>query len=348
MKQRRGIALRIGGGLTMVAVVIALLVFGKLYLAEKRMGYCFDVARDADRVYVAAGDAGMHVLDVSEGVLRYIQTYHDRGYYRNLKIAAGKAYVADTERGLVVLDITGDEPLTVWEQGGVKGKGIHVEGDKAYLAAAWDGLYVFDIADPDAPRLLGQYGMLENAWDVWIHEDVAYVGDCYKGVSAIDVSVPDLPHQVGFITWSEEDPYAEIVRGEGDVVYVAARHHGLVIIDVSDPADPAIASQYQPDPSSMAEGLAVQKGIVYLAVGNERHRGENGLHIVDTRDPYAPALIGKVHFRDWVEGVYVGDGRAFVANTWSGIRSLDVHHLDRPTLVDSFDVTDWIARWMRG
>ena len=95
--------LLIGGALTMMAIVIALLVFGKLYLAEKKIGYCFDVALDADRLYVAAGDAGMHVLDVSEGSLRYTQPYHDRGYYRNLKLLAGRAYVADTERGLVVL-----------------------------------------------------------------------------------------------------------------------------------------------------------------------------------------------------------------------------------------------------
>jgi hypothetical protein len=153
---------------------------------------------------------------------------------------------------------------------------------------------------------------------------------------------------VGFITWSEEDPYAEIVRGEGDVVYVAARHHGLVIVDVSDPAHPAIASRFQPDPSNMAEGLAVRRGIIYLAVGNDRHKRENGLHIVDARDPYAPALIGKAHFRDWVEGVYVAGDHAYVANTWLGVRLLDVRHLDRPALTDTFDVWDWMIRWLRG
>jgi hypothetical protein len=306
------------------------------------------LALDADRIYVAAGDAGMHMLDVSEGFLRYVQPYHDRGYYRNLTIAGGRAYVADTERGLVVLDIARGRPVTVWEQGGVKGKGIHVEGNKVYLAAAWDGLYIFDITDPDVPQLLGRFGTLDNAWDVWVHDNVAFVGDCDKGVSAIDVSAPEHPRQMGFVTWSEKDPYAEIVRGEGNVVYVAARHHGLVIIDVSDPAHLAIASRYQPDPDNMAEGLAVREGIVYLAVGNDRCRRENGLHIVDARDPDEPVLIGKVHFRDWVEGVYVAGDYAFVANTWSGVRSLDVRHPERPALVDTFDVLDWVVHWLRG
>jgi hypothetical protein len=156
MRKKRCVALLTGGSLIAVAVVVSLLLLGKLYLAEKKIGYCFDVAVDADRLYVAAGDAGMHVLDISEGALRYVRAYHDREYYRNLKLLAGRAYVADTERGLVVLDITQDEPVTVWEQGSVKGKGIHVEGDKAYLAASWDGLYIFDITNPDAPELLGR------------------------------------------------------------------------------------------------------------------------------------------------------------------------------------------------
>jgi hypothetical protein len=86
---------------------------------------------------------------------------------------------------------------------------------------------------------------------------------------------------------------------------------------------------------------------VYLAVGNERRKAENGLHIVDARDPDAPVLVGKVHFRDWVEGVYVAGEYAYVANTWLGVRSLEVRHLDRPALRDTFDVWDWIIRRLR-
>ena len=344
MRKRQRNMFALGGGLTVTVIVASLLLAGKIHLTEKKMGYCFDVALDSSRLYAVAGDTGLHVLDVSKENLNYILTYHDRGYYRNLKISGGKAYVADTERGLVVLDITQDVPVTIWEQGGVKGKGVHIEGDKAYLAAAWEGLYIFDIADPNTPKFLGRFEALENAWDVWVHNSMAYVGDCYKGVSVIDVAPPDRPGKVGFITWSEEEPYAEIVRGEDNVVYVAARHHGLIIIDVSDPTHPTLASQYQPDSSNMAEGLAVREGIVYLAVGNEHRRNENGLHIVDTRDPYSPLLISKVGFTDWVEGVYVAGDYAYVANTWLGVRLLNIRYLDRPALVDTFNVTDLIPR----
>ena len=91
MSRKRRVVLLIGGGLTVTVAAISLLIAGTIYLTEKKMGYCFDVAFDSDRLYVAAGGAGLHALDVSEGTLRYIRTYHDRGYYRNLKVSRGRA-----------------------------------------------------------------------------------------------------------------------------------------------------------------------------------------------------------------------------------------------------------------
>jgi hypothetical protein len=337
----------IGGSSIAVVAVISLLIFGKLYLAEKKVGYCFDVAVDSSRLYVAAGKAGLHVLDVSEGALRHALTYYDRGYYRNLKLSGGRAYVADTERGLVVLDIAQNVPVTIWEQGEVKGKGVHVEGDKAYLAAAQRGLYVFDIVNPDVLRLAGRFEALEDAWDVWIYDGFAYVADLDKGLVVIDVSSPQHPRQVGFVAWTDGDAYAEIVRGEGDVAYVAAAAHGLVVIDIANPANPMVVSVYQSDPDNWVEGLAVQDSIVYLAIANEHRKSENGLHLIDVHDPYAPSLIGKIHFPDWVEGVHVAGDYAYVANTFAGVRSLNVRHLDRLSLVDTFNVTDWIVRQLR-
>lgn len=347
MKKRWSVVLLTGGSLTVMVAVASLLIVGKLYLAEKKIGYCFDVALGSSRIYVAAGKAGLHVLDVSEGTLKYALTYHDRGYYRNLKIAGDRAYVAEGDRGLVVLDITKDSPTVVWEQMEAKGAGIHIENDKAYLAASRGGLYIFDIANPNVPRPLVRFEDLEDAWDVWVHDSFAYVADLDKGLSVIDVSSPAHPYQAGFVTWSQENPSAEIVRGEGNAVYVAAAHHGLVVVDITDPTRPAIASIYQSDPDNWAEGLAVREGIVYLAIGNKRSKKENGLYIIDARNPYSLSTIGKVHFPDWVEGVHVAGDYAYVANTFAGVRSLDVRHLDRPVLVDTFDLTDWIVHWLR-
>jgi hypothetical protein len=63
---------------------------------------------------------------------------------------------------------------------------------------------------------------------------------------------------------------------------------------------------------------------------------ENGLHVLDTRDPYSPSLLGKVSFPGMVEGVHVAGDAAYVANAFLGVRSIDVGDLDEPVLIDTF------------
>ncbi len=343
-------------GLVILAVVVFYSKIGGLMLGRedfdrRRMGYCFDVATDqpGSRLFLAAGYRGLHILDVTQGQLKYVSTYYDDGYYRNLKVWNDRAYVADSKRGLVVLDISGETPVTTWVQSSGKAYGIHIEDDKVYVAAHVEGLNIFDISNPDSPVLLSTLQTSGYAWDVWAHDGFAYVADVDKGVSVVDVSSPTEPRRVGFVTWAERYPAAEIVRGEGNVIYVAADGHGLIIIDASDSAHPVVASIYQPIHISDAEGLAVRDGIVYLAVGSNiklEIRGEtiwevftieNGLHIVDTTNPYSPSLISKVSFLDWVEGVHVAGDLAYVANTGTGVRSVDIGDLRKPLLIDTFN-----------
>ena len=130
---------------------------------------------------------------------------------------------------------------------------------------------------------------------------------------------------------------------------MAAADHGLVIVDVSDPLDPVVAARYRPIRIGAAEGLAVREGLVYLAVGSQIElklpenelelatTRENGLHIVDTTDPYHAELLGKASFLGWVEGVHVRGEYAYVANAGTGVRSIDVRDPGRPVLVDTWN-----------
>jgi len=129
---------------------------------------------------------------------------------------------------------------------------------------------------------------------------------------------------------------------------VAASNHGLIVIDISDPRNPVIASSYRPMRIGNAEGLAVRDGVVYLAQGSllEIKAGgepselattiDNGLHIIDTTDPYAPQFISKVSFMGWVEGVLIAGKYVYIANGFNGARSIDVDDIANPSLVDSF------------
>jgi hypothetical protein len=330
---------RTGKIMLLLSITVLALVSCRSNQAAKKMGYCFDAAFNADsnRLYITAGQAGLHILDVDEqGHLNYVSTHYAGGYYRNIKMQAGRAYIAGTDLpGLLALDNADDPPLSKWSRSG-HGMGLSVEANTLYLVDADSGLYIFDVSNPESPRQLAQFESLEQAWDVWVHQGSAYVADKNKGMVVIDVTAPAEPRQIGFVTWDERDPMAEIIRGEGHFAYIAAGKHGLVAIDVSDPTHPVVAAVYDPGVDSFGEGLFVRDNIVYLAIGDKKNRQENGLHILDVSNPYSPAVISKLPFEDWVEGVFVAGDYAFVANTYSGVRSIDIRDLGNPQLVDHF------------
>jgi len=130
-----------------------------------------------------------------------------------------------------------------------------------------------------------------------------------------------------------EDPCAEIVRGEGNYVYVAAGPQGLIVIDVSNPFRPELISQFRSGNNACAEGLAIRDNILYLANGNHEDSTDNGLLVIDVSNPSNPKLIGKCPFSGWVEGVTLFEDMAVVANTDRGVAIIDVSDVRDPLFV---------------
>ncbi|MFB0554999.1 MAG: LVIVD repeat-containing protein [Phycisphaerae bacterium] len=327
-----------------MAVALQLVVVANAFTADKgrnkKMGYCFDAAfhEKTNRLYVAAGPMGTHVFEVTKGKFNYITTVYGGGYHRNLKISGDRAYLADGKRGLVVFDITEKIPVCTWKQPdqNVSGMGIDLHDNRAYLAAGAEGLHIFDVSNPDSPKRVGTCKTNADAWDVWVSGNYAYVADLQKGLTVVDVSQPSQLRMVSLVTWDKIEPMAEIIRGEGQMTYVAAGKHGLVALDVSNPLDPHMVSKYKSGPGGFGEGLCVRNSLVYLSNGNQENKDENGLIIIDAQNPHSLKVKGICTFRGWVEGVCLVGHHAFVTNTYSGIRSIEVSDPNNPRLVDSF------------
>ena len=105
--------------LLLIWVPVLVLALGLLafFVAIPRTGYCFDCEFGAggERLYVTAGRKGLHVLRVApEGSLAHVTTYFDGGYYRYIEIEDDMAYVANSGRGLEILDVGGEAPRPVW------------------------------------------------------------------------------------------------------------------------------------------------------------------------------------------------------------------------------------------
>ena len=330
-------------GVLLPLFLVILLGFLLFQIAIPKVGYCFDAEFDetGERLYVTAGYKGLHVFRIStQGAVAYITTYFDDGYYRYVEVVGDKAYIANSQRGLEILDIQDDEPRPVWAQSGSKGYGIHIEGNKAYLASNEYGLQILDVTNPEAPIPIGSLTTTGRMWDVWVIGEYAFIADRDLGLIVVDVSTPSQPHEIGSLSWGE-DPMAEIIDGAGEYVYVASGVNGLVVVDISDPRKPVSTFQYDPGLDSYGEGVIVQREILYLSMIDSSSGEENGLHIFDLHDPSSPMLLSKYPVTDSVEDISVAGTHLAMANTLSGVALFDVHAPANPILVSTYPGRFW-------
>jgi len=307
--------------------------------AQARMGYCFDAAVDeaGGRLLVAAGNAGTHVYELRDGIPRYVSTLaaEGGGYHRNLKAAGPRCFLADAKRLIVVADLSRRPPaLLGGESGSGSGMGIDVRGDLIAIAAGKDGLRLFRFEAPDTIRPLGSCPTGGEAWDVHLAGGFAYIADVEAGLSVIDLADPGRPRPAGGHRWAEGKCTGEIIRGDGELLAVASGPQGLHLYRLEAPGRPVHAARFGEGGKSCAEGIAVRRGLVYLASGDEEDPGRNGLVIVDARDPARPRAAGRAPFPGWVEGVCLRGDTAYVANTGSGVRAVDVGDPSRPRVLN--------------
>ena len=187
-------------GLAAGLVILLILVH---FINRERMGNMFDLAYDParDRVYAVAGDSGLYTFELDGDRLKRVSRYYDEGFYRNLEIQGGRAYIADSERGLLILDISDDRPRFIYAEDELQGTGLHLSGGLLYLAAGKNGLIIYSLADPDAPQEIGRFRNLDDARDVAVDGYLAYVVDEPRGLEILDVSSPTQPKRLGFISW---------------------------------------------------------------------------------------------------------------------------------------------------
>ncbi|MDP8239314.1 MAG: choice-of-anchor D domain-containing protein [Candidatus Hatepunaea meridiana] len=238
--------------------------------------------------YVADFGSGLRIIDISDpenpeevGALERWQMYA-----WDVCVEGDYAYVADESQGssaLSIIDISDpenpDEISTVETPG--NSRGVDVNGNYAYLAAAGGGLRIIDVSNPEDPDEIGSFDTPGQAWDVVIVGDYAYVAQWNDGLIVVDVSDPENPAEVGSFDTEGEATGIDV---RGNSAFVCDGEEGLGIIDVSDPEDMSEIAAHNTD--GLSKRVQIVGDMAYVA------DGENGLVIIDVTDfvPH-PAIV---------------------------------------------------------
>ncbi len=271
-------------------------------------GSANSVAVSGNYAYIAAGAAGLQVVDVSNrqnpSVIGALDTAGDA---RDVKVVGNLAYLADGPGGLLIIDISNPSLPALVGTANVPGgaQDLAVNAGRAYVAAAASGLVIFDVNNPAAPAQVGNLATSGPARGVDVSDSIAVLA-CEPAsgsdgtITLADVSNPSAPQTISSVTLSGapsdlfvRDRLAYIANSSGDT---------MEVIDFSTPARPLVVKR-----QGFGQWVADAAGFGPYAFFATTPILMGSL-IYDLNDPSRPQFIGSLTFSAPV--TYVGTGVA--------------------------------------
>jgi len=280
-----------------------------------------------DVVYVA-GAGGIRTYDVSAlDAPTELSKLHSAGLAVGLAIADNRAYVADLDGGLKILDLSSvDNPGVLGSIGDFEPEAVDVVGDYAYAVSKRDEscwctpgqLDIVDVSNPTNPVVVSTFDFNGFPSSVRVVDGTAWIGTTYGNLIVVDVTDPALPEAVTHLGGGYSFGTTEAV---GNYVFASRRYFGLVVIDISELSNPQVVAEIETP--GYGSDLALDGNTIYMADGG------GGLQIFDVTTPSFPTHIGAVSTPTAAHKVAVQDGVAYVGQDQE-IRFFDVSNPSNP------------------
>jgi hypothetical protein len=161
--------------------------------------------------------------------------------------------------------------------------------------------------------------------EVAVQGNYAYCA-AYYGLVIVDISHPATPTFVsqllidrGFNGVAPGDDH--MIQVSGNYVYFGQNTDGIVVIDVSNPAQPQVKAHF----GSAYDYFAIAGHYAYVL------GAQMGLYIFDISDPTAPMQVGNlINSISYAKGIEVSGDYAYVVQPGTGLRIINVSNPSAP------------------
>jgi hypothetical protein len=268
---------------------------------------------------------------------RIIRTVATTGYAKDVYLEGGLAYVAASEAGLRVIDIS--SPAAAHEIAGIDlalvARSVFVSQGNAFVARGAGGIDWIDVTDPDSlARLTTLFGTYSSDIDGWQPADsLLYLAVAERdgGLYLWDVSTRGFPDLM--LQYRDLPGYVRGVCVVGERFYVADGQWGLAVLEMSTPWQLEFLGLC--DTPGNARSVDVEGEYAYVA------DGRSGLQIIDISNPGAmdtvSTIVGSLNTSDYAWSVVVESDTAYVADGYGGLKIIDVGEPAHPRLIDVID-----------
>ncbi|MBN9690095.1 MAG: Ig-like domain-containing protein [Verrucomicrobia bacterium] len=284
-----------------------------------------DVCVESGRAYVAMGDAGVAVVEVTRSSdMRVIAQVNTPGVAQRVACAGDRLAVADGSAGLAIVDLSDPPAARIIAQLGV---------GTALSVTMADGVVYVGTAQGEivTVHLLTGTELARTPVGAAVH-DLAWHGTTLLALTPGDLVA--FGNQESDLVWRGSLSVPGLAEGitqsrrlavGGDVAYLTS-YPGFATVNVADPtALTLIANAVDRGPNSFKQILPTGSGIGVAAVGtNPRDDGTHDVELYDLTDPTnTTAFLTRLQTPGITYAVALDRGLAYVADGMSGLEVLN-------------------------
>ncbi len=244
-----------------------------------------DSAVAGNTAYLAAGEQGLMILDVSNSNSpKWISTIATVGDVSSLALSGKNVIIANQNEGLKVVDVSNPKSPKEVSKLDLVGspQAIAIAGNTAFVSDFENGLFIVDISDTENLKIIGSLP-ISHAKTIALSADnklAIIIGD-ETDVIVVDISDVKKPKQVGSLTLDGNLHDAAFISNK--VAVIAAGMDGLKVIDFSKLSKPVVISTFATKDS--ANALTVLGQNVLVA------DGEKGITAINVKNPQKLLLL---------------------------------------------------------
>ena len=288
-------------------------------------GYAQDVVIDNTLAFVAQGEGGLMIIDISDPRNpAEISTVNEgmKGYANKVARKDSVLYIASGGFGVSVVNAADPEnpQITATNLQLKPAKNFLVMGNFLFTGIAEYGVQISEISYATQPNIRGGTNTPGYAQGICASADsnLLLVACGEMGLAVFDIS--ELQSGWGnypMLGWVDIPEYTEDVVSDPTLpyAYVACGTAGLTIIDFSDPQDLKIVSRYET--GGYAKEIIYKDGKVYMTTNSR------GLKIFDVTNVSSPVLIGTVK-TEYAMGLSMDDNYIYVADEVEGLITISI------------------------
>jgi hypothetical protein len=202
------------------------------------------VSNDGKTIYIADGNNGLMVLDITNPIHReYLGKHEIDGSYKYIARINDNVFVINNQEGLMTFDVSDpSEPeLISTKFPNLKdAKDIEAVGNNLYVSNGEDGLIIINATNVNNLKIISSFNTDGSVENVFVNEELnlTYIADGEKGLKILNITNIESPSLLDSFIWGKStSEVLDVAVKDNTTAYLAHSRQGLVVLDVTNPAD---------------------------------------------------------------------------------------------------------------